>query len=76
MKIVARNRITIDTKKLHNKKNELYIMWLYHNSLDQLKSRFLGMFCSNHENRWNVTLLRAINIAVTEKEFCLIDFKN
>ena len=68
MKIVARNRITTDTRKQYDGKNEAYIMWLYHNSPDQLKSGFLGTFCLHHENGGDVALLRSINIAVTEKE--------
>ena len=43
-------------------KNKVYIMWLYQNSLDQLKSGFLGNFCSNGENGRSVALLKATSI--------------
>ena len=62
--------------KQYNRKIGAYVMWLYSYSPDQLNSGFLGIFCSNHENGGNMALFRAINIAVTEKEFCSINFKN
>ena len=76
MKLVARNRITDDTRKQYNKKNEALTMWIYNHSPDQLKESFLGIFRGAVESGENVALLKAISIAVTERELCPLDPDN
>lgn len=73
MRLVARNRITDDTRKQYNKKNEALTMWMYNHSPDQLKETYLGIFRGAVDSGDNVALLKAISIAVTDRELCPID---